>query len=452
MAEGHRDPDGGRQVTAGLHRVSSREAGRPRRPASPLRATSFRAAATVALAALIAVACGGSTPTASATPRATSRPPAAASGTPRPTPPPTDDLSLTPVRVQLRWTLGAEFAGYVAAIEQGYFESEGLDVTLVEGGPDVAPEVAGSGLDAPEFTISWVPRVLAARAASTTDLVDIGQFFHRSSTLTMAFRDQQITEPADFKGKKVGVLPGGDRLEVTAAVAGAGVDLERDTQLVDLGAGVDPLLTGAVDVAEVTIHDTYARVLEATDRRTGKPYEVTDFDVINLDDEGTAMLQDAVFARASWLAGAGHEAIATAFLKASALGWMYCRDHPSDCVDSVVAAGERIGAEPGASPSPPPPSPSGSPETRLHPGHETWAMNEVNPLIWPSPAGIGVMAPDEWQHTASVLLAAGAIPGEPSGDAYRTDLMESALESLSDLDTKGEAFVKGTVEIVPEGG
>jgi NitT/TauT family transport system substrate-binding protein len=119
-----------------------------------------------------------------------------------------------------------------------------------------------SGLDAPEFTISWVPRVLAARAASTTDLVDIGQFFHRSSTLTMAFRDQQVTEPADVKGKKVGVLPGGDRLEVTAAVAGAGVDLERDTQLVDLGAGVDPLLTGAVDVAEVTIHDTYARVLE----------------------------------------------------------------------------------------------------------------------------------------------------------------------------------------------
>ena len=144
----------------------------------------------------------------------------------------------------------------------------------------------------------------------------------------MAFRDQQVTEPADFKGKKVGVLPGGDRLEVTAAVAGAGVDLERDTQLVDLGAGVDPLLTGAVDVAEVTIHDTYARVLEATDRRTGKPYEVTDFDVINLDDEGTAMLQDAVFARASWLAGAGHEAIATAFLKASALGWMYCRATP----------------------------------------------------------------------------------------------------------------------------
>ena len=77
-------------------------------------------------------------------------------------------------------------------------------------------------------------------------------------------------------------------------------------------------------------------------------------------------------------------------------------------------------------------------------------MNEVNPLIWPSPAGIGVMAPDAWQHTRRVLHRRRSDPGEPSGDAYRTDLMESALESLGDLDTNGEAFVKGTVEIMPE--
>jgi len=67
--------------------------------------------------------------------------------------------------------------------------------------------------------------------------------------------------------------------------------------------------------------------------------------------------------------------------------------------------------------------------------------------------GLGVMAPDEWQHTVSVLIAAGAIPAQPSDSAYRTDLMETALEGLgSDLDTKGDAFVKGTVEIEPEGG
>jgi NitT/TauT family transport system substrate-binding protein len=411
----------------------------------------LRAAGFVVAVMLIVVACGGS-PSASATASTAASGSARASASPGPrTPTPTEELALTPVRVQLRWTMGAEFAGYVAAIDQGYFESEGLDVRLVEGGPDIAPEVAGSAVDGPEFTISWVPRVLAARATAATDLVDIGQIFHRSSTLTMAFREQDVSAPADFKDKRVGVLPGGDRLEVTAAAKKAGVALPGDGHVVDLGTGVDPLLTGEVDVAQVTIHDTYARALEATDRR-GRPYQVTDFDVINVEDEGTAMLQDAVFARASWLAREGNEAIATAFLKAIALGWIYCRDHPSDCVDSVVAAGETIGIEPRASPSPVPPSPTGSAETRLRPGHEAWGMNEVNPLIWPSPAGIGVMVPDEWQHTVDVLLASDAIAAPPAEEAFRTDLMERALESLEGLDTKGDAFVKGTVEIEPSGG
>ena len=62
------------------------------------------------------------------------------------------------------------------------------------------------------------------------------------------------------------------------------------------------------------------------------------------------------------------------------------------------------------------------------------------------------MAPDEWQHTVDVLLSAGAITAPPPDEAYRTDLMATALESLEDLDTKGEAFVKGTVEIEPGGG
>ena len=399
--------------------------------------------------ALAVVACGGGQPT--RTPASTPEPTPSPSASPSPTAEPSSEVTLTPIRVQLRWSLGAEFAGYVAAIDQGYFESAGLDVTLVEGGPEIAPEVAGSAGDGPEFTISWVPRVLAARAAGTSDLVDIAQVFRRSSTLTMSFRDAEITSTAAFKDKHVGVLPGPDRLEVTSAMAKAGVDPEGDATLVDLGTGVEPLLSGDVDVAQVTLYDTYATVLESTDRRSRQPYQSTDFDVINLEDEGTAMLQDAVFARTSWLDSGANEGTAEAFLKASAQGWMYCRDHPSDCVDSVVAAGQTIGIDPSASPSAPPSSASASPQTRLTPGHEAWAMNEVNPLIWPSPDGLGVMDQDAWQQTVGVLIGAGAIPAVPSDDAYRTDLMQTALESLAGLDTTGQSFVKGTVEITPKG-
>src|SRR5687767_927023 len=44
---------------------------------------------------------------------------------------------LTPVDVQLSWLPTAGFAGEYVADDSGYFEDEGLDVTLVPGGPNV---------------------------------------------------------------------------------------------------------------------------------------------------------------------------------------------------------------------------------------------------------------------------------------------------------------------------
>ena len=49
----------------------------------------------------------------------------------------------------------AQFAGYYAALEEGYYEDEGLDVTLKPGGPDIIPEqVVASGQA--EFGIDWL--------------------------------------------------------------------------------------------------------------------------------------------------------------------------------------------------------------------------------------------------------------------------------------------------------
>ena len=139
------------------------------------------------------------------------------------------------------------------------------------------------------------------------------------------------------------------------------------------------------------------------------------------------MLQDALFARASWLSQAGNEDIATRFLKASFQGWIYCRANPADCVQYTVNAGSTLGA-----------------------GHQAWMMNEINPLVWPSPNGIGMMDPAEWQQSVDVALAAGIIKAAPPADAYRTDLATAALSAITD-DTKGADFKKGEVQVT-EGG
>src|SRR5438552_14903472 len=54
------------------------------------------------------------------------------------------------VRLQLQWAPQAQFAGYFAAVEQGYYEANGINLTIVPGGPDVIPQAAGSAADGPQ--------------------------------------------------------------------------------------------------------------------------------------------------------------------------------------------------------------------------------------------------------------------------------------------------------------
>ncbi len=69
---------------------------------------------------------------------------------------------LIPVRLQLQWVTQAQFAGYFAAIEQGFYAAEGLDVTILEGAVDIVPQqvVASGGA---EFGLAWVPKALVSR-------------------------------------------------------------------------------------------------------------------------------------------------------------------------------------------------------------------------------------------------------------------------------------------------
>ena len=67
------------------------------------------------------------------------------------------------VSLQLQWVPQAQFAGYLAAAAKGFYTEQGLDVTLLDGGPTVDNQTVGSDPNGPEFTIAWVPKVLVLR-------------------------------------------------------------------------------------------------------------------------------------------------------------------------------------------------------------------------------------------------------------------------------------------------
>jgi NitT/TauT family transport system substrate-binding protein len=77
-------------------------------------------------------------------------------------------------------------------------------------------------------------------------------------------------------------------------------------------------------------------------------------------------------------------------------------------------------------------------------------MNEINPLIWPSENGIGVMDPEQWEQTVRISMESEIISEEPPDDAYRTDLAEAAHEGIEE-DVTGEGFERGEVEVTPGG-
>ena len=88
---------------------------------------------------------------------------------------------------------------------------------------------------------------------------------------------------------------------------------------------------------------------------------------------------------------------------------------------------------------------------QLPKGHQTWQLNEVNGIIWPSPNGIGITDSAAFDRTIEVALAGKILTKPVEGTAWRNDLAEKALAELGDLDTKGASWTKATVTLT-EGG
>ena len=384
-----------------------------------MRKSSIKlAVAGIAALSLFTAACGGSDDAATDTTAAAA----------------TECAELTPVKLQLQWFTQAQFAGYYAAQDQGFYEAMCLDVTILEGAVDIAPHVVLANGES-DFAISWVSKALAGREGGA-NIVDIAQIFQRSGTLQVSFKDKNITSAADFKGKNIGNWGFGNEFEIFAALTKAGLDPAKDVTLVQQQFDMAGLLSGDIDAAEAMTYNEYAQVLEAINPDTGALYTAEDFNVVSYEDEGVGMLQDAIWADGARLSDPAYVDTATKFVAASIQGWAFCRDNTQACTDIVVAKGSKLGAS-----------------------HQLWQMNEVNKLIWPASMGAGMIDSAAWDRTVALSLEAKNLEGgtvltkAPDAEAHTNDIVTAALALLADMgvDTTGSAFAPITVTL-NEGG
>jgi NitT/TauT family transport system substrate-binding protein len=341
----------------------------------------------------------------------------------------------TKVKLQLQWFTQAQFAGYFAALDQGCYASEGLDVEIVEGGVEIVPQkqLADGQVD---FALSWVPKALASREAGA-DIVDIAQIFQRSGTLQVSFKEAGIKTSADFKGKKIGNWGFGNEYEIFAALAKNNLNPASDVTLLAQQFDMSGLLAGDIDAAEAMTYNEYAQVLEAKNPATGKLYTADELNVVSYEAEGVGMLQDAIWADAKKLASdPAYKATAISFVKASIKGWVFCRDNAEKCRDIVVAKGSKLGAT-----------------------HQLWQMNEINKLVWPAAGGVGVIDQAAWDRTAKIAQetknseGAAVLTKAPDAGAFTNDIVNEALKQLKaeGVNVTGDGFKPLTVTLT-EGG
>ena len=344
-----------------------------------------------------------------------------------------EPAELTPVKLQLQWVAQAQFAGYYAAVEQGYYEEAGLDVEIVEGGPDIVPQDVLSAGDV-DYAISWVPKVLGS-IEKGAKITNVAQIFERSATTQISFKDKNITEPAQLAGKNVGSWGFGNEWELFAGMQKSGVDVQ-DIKLIQQAFDMNGFLAGDIDAAQAMTYNEYAQVLESKNPATGELFKPEDLNVIDWNDVGTAMLQDAIWANSDKLSDPAYADQTTKLIKASIKGWVYARDNPEEAAKIVADAGSTLGES-----------------------HQLWMTNEINKLIWPSTSGIGTISDEAWKQTVDIALGtknetgATIITKEPPETAKDTTYITKALEELraEGVDVEGKGFQPITVEL-KEGG
>ena len=301
------------------------------------------------------------------------------------------------VTLQLKWVTQAQFAGYYVAQAKGFYEEEGLNVTILPGGPDVAPTqvLAGGGAD---VVVDWMPSALAAREKGLP-LVNIAQPFKSSGMMLTCLKESGVATPADFKGKTLGVWFGGNEYPFLNWMNKLGLKTDgSDVTVLKQGFNVDPLLQKQAACISTMTYNEYWQVIDAG----VKPEDLITF---KYEDEGVATLEDGLYVLEDKLADPAFEEKMVKFVRASMKGWKYAEAN-SDEAAMIVLENDETGAQT---------------ET-----HQKRMMGEIAKL---TAGSNGALDEADYQRTVAALMSGGSDPvitKEPAG-AWTHAITDKAL-------------------------
>ncbi|MGV0818090.1 ABC transporter substrate-binding protein [Martelella sp. AMO21009] len=310
-------------------------------------------------------------------------------------------FSADEITLQLKWVTQAQFAGYYVALEKGFYEEEGLDVTIKPGGPDIAPAqvLAGGGAD---VIVDWMPSALATREKGVP-LVNIAQPYKSSGMMLTCLKENNVMSPEDFPGKTLGVWFYGNEYPFLSWMAHLGIPTdggEDGVTVLKQGFNVDPLLQKQAACISTMTYNEYWQVVDAG-------ISEDQLNTFKYEDEGVATLEDGLYVLEDDLADPKFKEDMVKFVRASMKGWKWAEENPDEAAE-IVLDYDDTGAQ-----------------TEKH---QKRMMREVAKL---TAGSNGALDPADYQRTVEVLLGGGSDPvitKEPEG-AYTLEITDAALSN-----------------------
>jgi NitT/TauT family transport system substrate-binding protein len=304
------------------------------------------------------------------------------------------------VTLQLKWVTQAQFAGYYVAEAKGFYDEENLDVTILPGGPDIAPTqvLAGGGAD---VVVEWMPAALAAREKGLP-LVNIAQPFTSSGLMLTCLKESGVATPADFADKTLGVWFFGNEYPFLSWMSTLGLATDGSpggVTVVKQGFNVDPLLQKQAACVSTMTYNEYWQVIDAGIT----PEQLVTF---KYEDQGVATLEDGLYVLEDRLADPAFEDKMVRFVRASMKGWKYAEANPDEAA-MIVLENDETGAQTEA--------------------HQKRMMGEVAKLTAGSNGALDVAAAE---RTVATLMAGGSDPvitKMPEG-AWTSAITDKALQ------------------------
>lgn len=291
------------------------------------------------------------------------------------------DESPLRVRVQLKWFHQYQFAGFYAALDQGYFRDAGLDVELLEGGPDIDPADIVSRGDA-EFGVGNSSLLIDFQRGRP--VVAVAAIFQHSPFVILARTDPKLRSVLDLEGRTL--MAEAHSAELTAYLKKAGVNLDRVRQ-VPHSATVSSLV--APDPNGVDAMTAYVSTEPLEAQQLGVPYRIFNPRDLGIDFYGDTLFTSKAFARQ-------HPLAVAAMRDALVRGWLHANQHPSEMVDLIVQQYQ-------------------SRKDKATLALEAHAMLG---LFQSDVVEMGYMSPERWQRIGEVFADTGLIPAAFKLDGF----------------------------------